>query len=113
MKMECMQITLEIENEEDLYLILTFAKRAGIKILEKDSLQSKSLEELSEEEKISNLSLLERMKQFVDFYSNKESEINLFITPDKPILNFSEYIREREISKPMSKKEFLDEVEKW
>jgi hypothetical protein len=32
-----MKLTLEIENEQDLFLILSFAQRVGIKILEKDN----------------------------------------------------------------------------
>jgi hypothetical protein len=60
-----------------------------------------------------SLLLLEEMKQFIYKRVEHQNPSNLFITPDTPILNFSEYIREREASKQMSKQEFLEEIEKW
>ncbi|HMW07343.1 MAG TPA: hypothetical protein PK079_15710 [Leptospiraceae bacterium] len=39
-----MKLTLDIENEQDLFLILSFAKRVGIKILDKDNSVQDNLE---------------------------------------------------------------------
>jgi len=39
-----MKLTLDIENEQDLFLILSFAQRIGVKILDKEDSSQKGLE---------------------------------------------------------------------
>lgn len=39
-----MKLTLDIENEQDLFLILSFAQRIGIKVLDKEDSEKKGLD---------------------------------------------------------------------
>ena len=53
------------------------------------------------------------LQKVVTTYEQSNVTSNLYITPDYPIKDFTQYMEESEKSKSLTKEEFLADMENW